>query len=169
MLTTNHIFGTSVQHVKKMDPIGSKILWKWGVKKIENQWKRGTIRSKIMGKLIQNALNLLNNTFWWNVRPTFGPSISGWDKPIFLQKEGVNRIVLMYKIGTQSDWKSPKRGWSPRNLHIMPKYGSTSPLWCKCEYFGVKNQHVIRISASEYICTTPAWWYHVRCQGVNYV
>ncbi len=43
----------------------------------------------------------------------------------FLQKEGVNRIVLRYKIGTQSDRKSQKWGSSPRNLPTMPKYGST--------------------------------------------
>ncbi len=49
----------------------------------------------------------------------------------FLQKEGVNRIVLRYKIGTQSDWKSPKRGSSPRNLPTMPKYGSTHPRPCE--------------------------------------
>ncbi len=29
----------------------------------------GSIRLKIKGKLIQNALNLLNNTFWWKIRP----------------------------------------------------------------------------------------------------
>ncbi len=45
----------------------------------------------------------------------------------FLQKKGVNRIVLRYKIGTQSDWKSPKQGSSPRNLPTMPKYGCTPP------------------------------------------
>ncbi len=28
-------------------------------------------------KLIQNAQNLLNNTFWWKTRPRLGPSISG--------------------------------------------------------------------------------------------
>ncbi len=43
----------------------------------------------------------------------------------FLQKEGVNRIVLRYKIGTQSDGKSQTRGSSPQNLPTMPKYGST--------------------------------------------
>ncbi len=36
-----------------------------------------SIGSKIKGKLIQNALNLFNNTFWWKIRPTLGPSISG--------------------------------------------------------------------------------------------
>ncbi len=66
---------------------GSKVLWKWGVKQIENQWKRGSIGSQIKGKLVQNALNLLHNTFWWNIRPNVGPSISGTKcdrgKPIF--------------------------------------------------------------------------------------
>ncbi len=33
----------------------------------------------------------------------------------------------MYKIETQSDWKSKKRDSSPRNLPIMPMYGSTHP------------------------------------------
>ncbi len=54
-------------------------------------------------------LNLLNSTSWWKNRPTLGPNISGTkcdrDKPIFLKNEGVNRIVLRYKKGTQSDWK----------------------------------------------------------------
>ncbi len=50
--------------------------WKWGVKKIYNQWKRGSIGSKIKRKFIQNALNLLNNTLWWTIRPSLGPSIS---------------------------------------------------------------------------------------------
>ncbi len=37
---------------------------------------------------------MLNNTFWWNVRPTLGLSISGTkcdhdrDKPIFSSKRG---------------------------------------------------------------------------------
>ncbi len=55
--------------------------------KILNQWKRGSIGSKIKGKFIQNALNLVNNTFWWRIRPNLGPCISGTkcdrDKPIF--------------------------------------------------------------------------------------
>ncbi len=49
--------------------------------------KKGSIGSKVKGKLIENALNLLNNTFWWKIRPTLGTSISGTkcdrDKPIF--------------------------------------------------------------------------------------
>ncbi len=36
---------------------------------------------------MQNALNLLNNTFWWKIKPNLGPSISETksdrDKPIF--------------------------------------------------------------------------------------
>ncbi len=43
---------------------------------------------------------------------------------LFLQKEQVNRIVLRYKIGTQSDWKK-NPGASPRNLPAMPNYEST--------------------------------------------
>ncbi len=80
--------------------------------------KKGSIGSQIKGQLIQSAENLLNNTFWWKIRPTLGPSIYGTkcdtDKP-------------RYKIGIQSDWKSPKRGSSPRNLPTMPKYGCTHP------------------------------------------
>ncbi len=64
-------------------------------------------------------------------RPTLGPSISGTkcdrDNPNYLQKEGVNRIVLRYKIGTQSDCKSQKWGSSLRTPPTMPKYGSTHP------------------------------------------
>ncbi len=63
-----------------MDPIGSKVLWKWDVKKILNQWKGGQLDWKLSRKFIQrcqNALNLLNNTFWWNIRPTLDPTISG--------------------------------------------------------------------------------------------
>ncbi len=44
------------------------------------------------GELIQNALNLLNNTFWWKIRPTLGPGISGTkcdrDKSIFSAVRG---------------------------------------------------------------------------------
>ncbi len=74
---------------------------------------------------------MLNNTFWWKNRPTLGPSISGTNvietNWLFLQKEGVNQIVLRYKTGTQSYWKSQKQWSSPRNLPTMPKYGSTHP------------------------------------------
>ncbi len=48
--------------------------------------------SKIEGKLIQNALNLLYNTFWWIKWPNLGPSISGTkydrDRPIFSAERG---------------------------------------------------------------------------------
>ncbi len=55
--------------------------------------KRGSIGSKIKVKLVQNALNLLNNSFWWKILPTLGPSIIGTkcgrDKPIcFCRKRG---------------------------------------------------------------------------------
>ncbi len=110
------------------DPIRSKVLWKWGVEKISNQWKRGSIGSKIKRIFIQNALNLLNNTLWWNITPTLGHSIyrTKYDreKLIFLQKEMVNRIVLSYKIWTQSDWKFAKWGSPPNNLPTMHKYVS---------------------------------------------
>ncbi len=38
--------------------------------------KEGQFDRKSRSKLIQNASNLLNNTFWWKIRPTLGPSIS---------------------------------------------------------------------------------------------
>ncbi len=59
-----------------------------------------------MVKIDTKCLKSVNNTFWGNVRPTLGPSISGTkcdrDKWI-MQKEGVDQFVLRYKIGTQSD------------------------------------------------------------------
>ncbi len=53
----------------------------------------GSIGSKIKEKLTRNTLNLLNNnTFWWKIRPTLGPIISGTkcdrDKPIFCPEGG---------------------------------------------------------------------------------
>ncbi len=48
----------------------------------------------------------------------------------FLQKEGINRInriVLRYNIGTQSDRKSKKWVLSLQNLPTIPKYGRTHP------------------------------------------
>ncbi len=40
----------------------------------------------------ENALNLLNDRFWWNVRPDLGPLIYGTkcdrDKPSFSAKRG---------------------------------------------------------------------------------
>ncbi len=54
--------------------------------------KKGSIGSKIKGILIQNTLHLLNNTLWWNIRPTLGPTISGTkcdrDKQIFSAERG---------------------------------------------------------------------------------
>ncbi len=42
--------------------------------------------------MVQNALKLLINTFWWKSRTTLGPSISGSkcdkDKPIFFAERG---------------------------------------------------------------------------------
>ncbi len=49
------------------------------------------------------------------------------DKPIFSAERGGQSDCGRYKIGTQSDRKSPKRGSSPRKLPTMPKYGSTPP------------------------------------------
>ncbi len=57
-----------------------------------NSMKKGSIGLKIKGKFIQNASNLLNNTFWWTNRPTLGPSIFGTkcdkDKSIFSAESG---------------------------------------------------------------------------------
>ncbi len=56
---------------------------------------------------------------------TLGPSISGTEsnreKLIFLQKEGVNQIVMSHTVGTDSDQKFQKQGSSPQNLPTMPK------------------------------------------------
>ncbi len=42
---------------------------------------------KLRKNWYKDTLNLLNNTFWWKIRPTLGPSISGArcdrDKSIF--------------------------------------------------------------------------------------
>ncbi len=45
----------------------------------------------------------------------------------FLQKDGVNQIMMCHKIGTQFDRKSQKCGSSMQNLTTMPKYGSNLP------------------------------------------
>ncbi len=73
---------------------------KWDLRFCENE---GSIRFKIneivgqldwksRRKLIQNAKNLLSNTFWWKIRPILSPSISGtkWDRdnPIFSAERG---------------------------------------------------------------------------------
>ncbi len=39
--------------------------------------KRGQLDRKSKRKLMQNAQKLLNSTFWWTIRPTLNPSISG--------------------------------------------------------------------------------------------
>ncbi len=46
-------------------------------------------------------------------------------KQCYLQKEGVNQIMIRHKIGTQSDRKSQKQLPSPQNLSAMQRYGST--------------------------------------------
>ncbi len=54
-------------------------------KEVRLDWKSGR-------KLIQNALKLLNNTFWWKIIPTLGPCISGnkcdRNKPFFSVERG---------------------------------------------------------------------------------
>ncbi len=83
--------------------IGSKVLWKWGDKKILNHWKRDW---KSRRKFIQNTLNLLHSTFWWKNRPTLGLSISGTkcdrDKP------SVSALVSIYGIipNTRACWEN---------------------------------------------------------------
>ncbi len=73
----------------------------------------------------------MNNTFWRKIKPTLVPNISGTkcdgDQWIFLQKEGVNQIVMGHKIETQSDRKTQTRGSSPRNLPTILKYRSMLP------------------------------------------
>ncbi len=63
----------------------------WGQKDLKSM-KKGVSWIENKGKLIQNALYLLNNTFWWKIRPTLGHSISGTkcdrDKPIFSAESG---------------------------------------------------------------------------------
>ncbi len=38
-------------HEQQLDPIGSKVLWKWVFKKILNRWKRVSIGLKINEKI----------------------------------------------------------------------------------------------------------------------
>ncbi len=81
----------------------------------------------------ENRYKMLQNSeivhFDEKFRPSLGPSLSGTkhdrDKLIFPQKEGVNEIMLMHKLGTQSERNSQTRGSSPENLSTMSKYGST--------------------------------------------
>ncbi len=85
------------------------------------------------GKLIQNAYNLLNNTFWWKITLTLGPSISGTkcdrDKPIFSAEKGgqsdcvevwnidpiglkisKTRVITAEPLYHAQVWEYPKRG-----------------------------------------------------------
>ncbi len=73
---------------------------------------------------------MLNDTFWWKIKPTLGPRISG------TKCDGGKPIVSCRKRGSiGSCWgikypirlKMPKRGSSQRNLPTMSKYGSTHP------------------------------------------
>ncbi len=61
-----------------------------GSKRSKINEKSGYLDGKSRRKLIQNASKLLNNTFWWKIRPTLHPSISETkcdrDKPIFSAK-----------------------------------------------------------------------------------
>ncbi len=88
----------------------------------ENEWSRrfkinekgGQLHKKLKVKWIQNALNLLNNTFWWNIRPYLGPSICGTkcdrDKLIiFCRKRGQSDCVEVYNRNPVG-LKIPKMG-----------------------------------------------------------
>ncbi len=86
----HQIFGSLVQQAKKkIGPIGSKFLWKWGVKRSKINENRGQLDWKSRRKLIQ-----LNNTFWWKIIRNLGPRISGTkcdrDKPIFSAERGIS-------------------------------------------------------------------------------
>ncbi len=54
--------------------------------------KEGQLDRISIRKLIQNALKLLNNTFWWIIRPNLGQRISGTkcdrDTPILSVERG---------------------------------------------------------------------------------
>ncbi len=126
-------FGSWVQHADKIwTQSDLRFCENEGSKRYKINEKGRQLDWKSRRKLIQNVSNLLTSTFWWKNSSTLGPSISGtkYDRNkliFFCRKRGVNRIVLRYKVGTQSDWKSPKGGSSLRNLPTMPKYGSTRP------------------------------------------
>ncbi len=47
-----------------------------GQKDLKINEKGGQLDWKPRRKLIQNASNLLTNTFWWKIRPILGSSIS---------------------------------------------------------------------------------------------
>ncbi len=93
--------------------------------------KRGSIGSKIKGNLIQNALNLLNNTLWWNIRLNLGPSITTTicdrDNPNIFAERGAQSDCVEEYNRDLSGLKILKTGSSPRNLLTMSKYGSTLP------------------------------------------
>ncbi len=78
--------------------------------------KKGPIRSKIKEEIGTNAL---------------GQIISGIkcdrDKPIFLQKEGVNKIELGMKKGPNGIRECQKRGSIEWKFPTMFKYGSAPP------------------------------------------
>ncbi len=76
----------------KLDPIWSKVCENEVPKRSKINEKGSQLDWKSRRKLIQNNQNLLNNTFWWKIRPTLGHSIS-WtkcdrNKPIFCRKRG---------------------------------------------------------------------------------
>ncbi len=98
--------------------------------KINEKW--GQLDRKSRRNFIQMLYNLLKNTFWWNIRPNLGPSISGTkcdrEKLIFfLQNEGVNLIVLRYKIDPIR-LKTPKTGGDHRWISLpCPCIGVSTP------------------------------------------
>ncbi len=68
-------------------PQHKKIIGKNEGSKTSNTNEKGSqLDRKWRTKIMQNAPNMLNGTFWWTIKPTFAPSIS-WtkcerDKPI---------------------------------------------------------------------------------------
>ncbi len=100
--------------------------------RIQNRYKMnekgGQMDLTSRRKIIENALNLLNSTFWWKNRPTLGQLNVKETNRFFLQKEG--SIRLRYKKWPNWTENPPKRGSSPRNFLPCPSMGVPTPgLW----------------------------------------
>ncbi len=80
--------------LKKWTPLNLRFCKNEGAKRSKINEKGGQLDWISRRKFIQNAWykKLLNNTFWWKIRPTLGPSISGTkcdrDKPNFTAERG---------------------------------------------------------------------------------
>ncbi len=55
-----------------------------------------SIGLKITEKIDTKCLKMLNNTFWWKIRPIFNPSISG-------TKYDRDKLIFSAERGGQSD------------------------------------------------------------------